>query len=306
MNTGFQLWHLLRYPPTQQHLFKDSVRRSSGRLFRLKMERWSQIVALVLLAVTFLLSRTLFVILIAVVPVALMLSFILMSGSFYGLWRAIQTVTHLTKLRRNGQHEALYLSPAGQIGVLYLVSAGVLHRADLLREIHRLLRMVIRIVLVTIGLITLILGIGIITSPAPVYGETGAVIILAGVMPLATIAAIIYLDFVYSIVTAALLAKLIAQFTEHRFEAQFWTGITFISLQITQYLLFALLLLLSLFAAQTLTPMQSPTRILLAGLTVIIFYSIREAFTGLLWRFLLYMTGTPWREWQNFLQWWTG
>lgn len=280
--TSWYIWYILRNPTYGHPLFRRVLlnrrKRSGGyKAPQLLLDARFLIELMAGLFICAAMFSPIFMIL-AVIGI-----FLLMNGTLVGSFWALKTSGTIARERENGAYDLYCLAPEGALSVNWAICTGSMHRDKRLEQIHRLVRSLLGMGLVTIVIILVIIAISILQG-GPHTSDPEATYRSALMLIQATaLLAILYIDHVHSIVLSSLVSILVPTYTRGRFDAQLGTVGVYLLLQIASYLA-------AWFVCLTLLPTfydgmsDLSAQMVLAALQVIAFYAIREALISFLWR----------------------
>ncbi len=289
----WKLWNALYYPPRKHPLFRRMMERQRWRL----PVSWLS----VLVVISFLAGCALFF---RFPEIALALAFslgigapILMigaHGSILALWWAWQISDAVLDARREQQDDLFGVLPGGILGTGWLISAGLMHRGDWLRQAHSFMRPVL---LIVIGLVAILLLWALVwlvlTGNAITANELTLVV---GIYSLISLGLAFWFDHIQSILLAPLLGLLLPQVLRDRFLIRAVLLLGFPLLQIG-----TLLLAYTIYRLWVLLIFSLMQSILLGyalamALGILTFFLMRETLLALLWRALLRVYGADPQE----------
>lgn len=287
------LWHALNHPPATHPLFWRTVRRSHTEPSTTRLMDRLSLLYLILFAAAMLLTNLLdlamqsaalaFLLLLLalpiVLPVAMVLRLTLLSGSFFGVVWAMRISQHLARETTDQTFDLLALLPGGSLASAWAISTGCIYRQHTFAHILDLHLILLRGVMLA-GLILMF------TELLSSSNEKWANLLLLGVQTL-TALTLLHIDFMHSILLAALVGIIVPQFT--RRDARLWAAGGFLLIQVLTYSL-------TLFSVVTvlpaLLPATLPAHIVTLAVSVVIFSAIRELLITLIWQMLLRISGT--------------
>jgi hypothetical protein len=295
MKITWELWHIIRHPPPQHPVFARAVHQTGLALTPGMKRVLGGLLLLGVIALLFIslpLALILLIYGIVLVPVVLLF----FNGMFYGLYRAIDIGVTLAQEYQRGTFDLLRVTPPGGATMEWLISAGCLHRGNLLIQINRVVRSFVRSVplaLIGIGIFVLLS----FTTAQDADRWALSLHMLEIISGLLAFCAICYLDHVQSTITACLSGIVAAQTTRSTLEVRLWAALLFLGLQLGAYGLIFLMSSMAVLLVRGIGGMTPLTILLGAALIVGVYYLVRGAIIGALWRLTLYQTHTTPAEW---------
>jgi hypothetical protein len=299
MRITWRLWNLLRYPPRLHPVFWRVVNQPGLRLPPNAMRglRWLAYAGLAALLVASPVALVLVVYWIVLLPVVLLI----FSGSLYGVYRAMDISVTLSREHQQGTYDLLRVTPPGAAGIDWMIGAACLHRGNTLGQLHRTIRAIVlscMLALVVVN-IFILLSFGVARDEYRLAVSQQALNIVSTLIALCVIC---YCDHVQSIVTGCLVGIITAGVVKSTTEGRVWAVPLFLAIQFGSYLLIFVMVTLAQVIISALAN-ESPGGILAsAASAAFIYYLVREAVIGMLWRYLLHQSQTSVGEWQTVWQ----
>jgi hypothetical protein len=282
------LWKLLVRPVRWHPLFERYTQRdllhfqnpigTTGRIVQgMALALW--------LGLLVLFPQTVFpltVISLALVPFLL----VVFSGTWLGLVWALTISNSIITEHVQRRYTLLSMIPRGAPGISWLIATARLHRRNWLRDSHRIVRGLALFIVPVLMIIILLTGISLLLQHNVLYNQQLSREVIHTMSPVVAALLILWLDNIQSAILACLCGILIPDYLTNR-RVHLITGTAFLSLQIFSYTVIVSLTLLLDAILRTLTMDETLSVVLLCGSTVCLFYIVREALIGLLWRRLL-------------------
>lgn len=289
----WKLWNALYFPPRKHPLFRRMMDRKRWRL----PASW----LVVLVVIAFGAGCALFF---RFPEIALALAFslgigvpILMigaHGSILALWWALQISDELLDVRREQQDDLLGVSPGGLLGTGWLISAGLIHRGDWLRQAHNFMRPVLLMVVGSLVILVLAAFVWLLLDGSPI--DVNGLTLIVGIYSLIALGLAFWFDHVQSILLAPLLGLLLPHVLRDRFLIRAMLLLGFPLLQIgillLAYTIYQLWVLLIFSLMQSI--LLGYALAMLLGLLT--FFLMRETLLALLWRAVLRVYGADPQE----------
>jgi hypothetical protein len=294
MKITWELWSIVRHPP--QHPVFERTMQQSGLALTVGMKR--ALAGLLLLGIVALLFVSLPLLLVLLIYGIVLLPVVLLffNGIFYGLYRAVDIGVTLAQEYQRGTFDLLRVTPPGGATMEWLISAGCLHRGNWLVQINRVVRSFVR----SVPLALLFIGIFVMLSFTTARdAERWALSLhmLEIVSGLLAFCGVCYLDHVQSTLTGCLAGIVAAQTTRSTIEVRVWAALLFLVLQIGAYVLIFFMTSMAVTLVRGIGGMTPLTILLGAALIFGLYYLVREAIIGALWRLTLHQTHTTVAEW---------
>lgn len=298
MFVTWKIWKTLRYPLRWHPIFRrihtqeNSVNRNS--LF------WRTTQAVAGLAAVLFVIRFPTPALIAGLGlmVAIPTLILVFNGTVLGAYWVAAVSSTLAQEYQDRSFDLMALTPRGALGVSWLICTGTIHRGDWLRSSYRILRWVLLFVLVLLGFASAGLVVSALLSGSALMLENQLRIVFE-VSMVGVIAAALWIDHVQSIVTACLLGVLLPAYLPQSGQIHELARIIYLLLQTAVYVLIMLtyfslrLLIFDIFSGLFFKGL------LLALVTLLAFYLLREAIINLLWHRLLERFAATAKEYQE-------
>jgi len=278
----WQLWRGLRHPPYNHPLFRHIRQQAAMDYFQLPF--WlvaGAIAAVILLVLLSDASLTIFAIMLLTIAVPLVV--LLANGTLFGIAFTIEVTQTLHRTALNFSEALLKLTPMGGLGSAYLIAAACLHRKDRLNQLNRVVRLC---VIGTIaGAIIAMLLVLLTLSPANANGRVFDWRLISGLLGLIAGALLLYLDHIQSMVLATLIGMLATRLTLLDLGKGIAAGVLFALAQAGSYAV-VLLASLSLGVILQHTAIDGGPAAHV-GLTLTLYYLLREGLITLLWHRLI-------------------
>lgn len=275
----WQLWRGLRQPPYDHPLFRHIRQLKAPDYFQLPL--WliaGAAAAVVLLVLISDASLTIFAI--ALLTIAIPLVLLLANGTLFGIAFAVEVTLTLQRRALIFSEALLKVTPLGGLGSAYLIAAACLHRKDRLNQLNRVIRLC---VIGTIaGAILAFVPVLMSLTATDASGRAFDWRLISGLIGLITGALLLYLDHIQSMVLAALIGMLAPHLTLLDLGKGIAAGVLFAVVQFSSYAI-VLLTSVSLGVIVQHTTMDGGPAVYV-GLTVIVYYLLREGLITLLWR----------------------
>lgn len=291
----WRLWRLVRYPPRLHPVFWRVVSQRGPGLPPVVMRwlRWLLILVLGGLLAASPVALVLALYWIVLLPVVLLL----FSGTFYGGYRAVDISITLAREHHQGTYDLLRVTPPGSPGIDWITAAACLHRGNLLLQIHRTIRAIVISSLMALVIVNIFILLSF-TAARDEYRLAISYQALHIVSTLIALCVICYCDHVQSIITGCLTGILTAGFIKSPAEVRLWAVPLFLGLQSGAYALIAMMIVLANTIINALFN-GTPMGILAStAASALLYYLVREACIGLLWRLTLYQAQTSPNEWR--------
>lgn len=256
------LWRALQKPPLNHPLYQQALRRPASSL-----------------------SPYLGCVIVLVAPFVLLPALIFLSG-VYGLRWTMQIASAIAREHETGRFELVSLSPGGALGSSRAIMSACLHRNESLEQIQSAGAWVLRLAFA----FTLMLSLTSLSDPIlPNSSTEPNVNEIITIIYLVTMVAAIYIDHVQSIVVAQLVGMWLPTVVPRRLDASMGAFLIYLLLQISVYMLTALLAFSIL--PGLLSALPSPVNtLLLAFLRLIAFFALRESLIQWLWKTVVRQT----------------
>lgn len=284
----WHLWAALRSPPTQHPILRyaqrDSILPHSPSSYWRWV--WAVVGCLVVLASILAPIPTLPILLAALLVIPLGL--FVFSGTVLGCIWGGRISTILAHIRHSQQYELLSLTPAGDFGTTWLVSAGVVHNNNWLNTVYRIVR---GLALALGVLISLVILMGALAAISEAWGQGDEDISyywdLLGTVLLPLLFVVgMWFDHVQSILVAVLVG---IAFSKHSRDSALVRWLVPLCYLIIQILSYAALYIIYAAANAVFTAWLDGTmlRTLLVALTMLCgLFFLRDILLSLLWRWL--------------------
>lgn len=287
----WQLWNALRYPPRQHVIFRRALRQRLS--FQRVTKNYVYFIPLVLIALAFGLGLVFVPTAAFTVGVVLVLAFALAAimmpvfiGAVLGAYWCSTIARQLAYEYLHRRLDLLTITPRGELGSLWLMALGILHRRDLLRPSHHVVRGASFAVLGLCGVVITVMT-GLIPFEGGFAQLSGRYILVDVLIPTVTIATLIWLDYIQSITTATVFGILLATVFKNPTQAMLVTPILYVTLQVMTYLMLLILYLsLQAIMSELFESMRTGEAVAIL-LMIPVFYIVREAIIGVLLRVLL-------------------
>ncbi len=267
---------MLKNPPRDHPLFK---RMSKAHVTPLPSHINIATIAVLVVMICFLSA-----VVPPLLPFALMLPviFAVFNGSVYGLvWAACVSRT-LVHEHEQGTFEILSIAPDGAFGATWAICMGCIHRSGAFEHLRAFSLEEFAIA----WTVTLILSAGKWQQYINLFAENGLVFPIIVLMTYSVLLILtFYFNNVQSVIMGVLTGMAIPIFVRSWLDAQLWAIGIYMLLQFSTYLLTWLIggvLMPTSLAANV------PTEILIAFISLGIFYMIREIVISVLWRMLVF------------------
>ncbi|MCA9915982.1 MAG: hypothetical protein KC496_21655 [Anaerolineae bacterium] len=289
----WKLWNALYYPPRKNPLFRRMMDRQRWRL----PTAW--LTGLVILGfgagcALFFRFPELALALAFSLGIGAPISMIGAHGSILALWWAWHISDTLLDARREQQDDLLGMLPGGLLGAGWLISAGLMHRGDWLRQAHSFMRPVLLMVVGLLVILVLVSLAWLALAGRPITANGLTLII--GVYSLIALGLAFWFDHIQSILLAPLLGLLLPQVLRDRFLIRAVLLLGFPLLQIG-----TLLLAYTIYRLWVLLIFSLMQSILLGyalamGLGLLTVFLMRETLLAFLWRAVLHVYGADPQE----------
>ncbi|RMF82321.1 MAG: hypothetical protein D6737_02240 [Chloroflexi bacterium] len=272
------LWRALQKPPVNHPLYQHTLTASQRPTHISKW--WAIPGALLVLFYGFVLFipipaslETAFLIISLIIP--LLIVMLIFSGTGYGLSWAIGISTAVTRQRERHTYDLLSVSPAGEFGIVWAISAGRLYRSGSFNRLESYDRLGQQSQWIYIVFIMAVV-FNVISNGSEIF--FALIIIVIG-------AAALYIDYIHSALVSILIGIVTPMHTDNTLTAQLYAAGAFVLLQVITYLM-------AVFVWTRLIPdltdfLHAPdgVRLTLQPLvTFAVFYATREGMIMLLWR----------------------
>jgi hypothetical protein len=224
-------------------------------------------------------------VLVATIVIMLLLPLLLMffNGTALGFYWVDKIAVTLPYYWRGGRVILLGAAPRGLPGMNWIMTTVCIHRGDVLRVASRLVRRVTAIVFAL--LLVALLGLILMTWNAPLRsGQVNLVVDLIGLIALVIAA---WFDHIQSIVVAALIGMLAPTYSTAQPMVRVAAVSAYFVMQVLCYFAVIIFLIWTQFVIAHLLFGAIVERVLVAGCGLVMFYMLREALIGLLWRVML-------------------
>ncbi|MBZ0294003.1 MAG: hypothetical protein K8L99_15680 [Anaerolineae bacterium] len=282
----WKLWRALHTPPANHPLFEHIASQPEWFPSRSLGLLWP--VGLGVLTLTFLIG--VWYVPQVVMPmlfhphVALLIGLLLFTGTVYGFAWAISISSMINRMRGQGKYDLLRLSSLSTFGVNWTICTGYLYRQQLFKRISLQHTRATQLALTLTGALIMPILIGLVSS-----NQEFVLSLLITGLHIITIAAAFQIDHVQSVVMGSLIAMITPIYTRNITDTRIFAGVTFLSLQLTTYLI-------SWFVGFELLPgsitallmEREAVELVIPILRVIVFYLTREIVILTLWQVLSY------------------
>lgn len=257
----WKLWRALRQPPHQHPLYQHTLSRPASAM-----------------------SGYLGCVVILIAPMLLLPALVFLSG-VYGLRWAMQIAGAIAREHESGRFDLVALSPSGAFGSSRAIMSACLYRNESLAQIQSGGAWVLRLAFA----LTLMLSFTSLSEPILTVDYAPNVNEIVTLVYLASMVAAIYIDHVQSVVVAQLVGMWIPTLVRRRLDASMGALLIYLLLQVSTYVLTALISFGLLPMVLGALPMPINT-ILLALLRLAAFFAIREILIQVLWRAVVRQT----------------
>jgi hypothetical protein len=269
-----KLWHALRRPPATHPIFRRTVLLPGNH--KRRYISWAGVTITLVLG----LSDFMPTLLLMFIPLVLLLS-----GIVYGVECAVRVSHAIASEHENSTYTLLALCPPGALAVSWVICTSAVYRN---REFERLTE------IVRTSVTTALIGIGVmfglvwlVTSAAPAPYNNGT-ITLNLLLNAGVIFAVMYWEFIQSVLLGCMVGLLIPTYTISGLDAGLYAPGIFLLLKMTVYALSALLGLSILPDIYSRLRLEgSFTDMSLALMRAFIFIGIQESVIRILWDHLL-------------------
>lgn len=200
----WQLWRRALNPPRQHPIFQRSAAQSGPRISPLTQVFWLVTLGIGLLLLFAIAPDAIFLVIVAL-AIALPVFFLISHSWIYGAYWSLHTASSIARERSANTYALLHLAPQGPDHADWMIALGCLHRGNTLLLLHRLVKVVVITLLMTLT-VTLILGLGAVSSMVQRVESEAQV--LGVVLPLIVACSILYVEHSQAIITAALVGIL--------------------------------------------------------------------------------------------------
>jgi hypothetical protein len=294
MKITWELWRIVRYPPSHP-VFERTAHQTGLALSRGMKRAFGGLLLLGIVALLFI-SLPLMLVLMIYGIVLLPVALLFFNGLFYGLYRAVDIGVTLAHEYQRGTFDLLRVTPPGGATMEWLISAGCLHRGNWLIQINRVVRTFIRSVPLALALIGVFVLLSF-TTAGDAERWALSLHMLEIISGLLAFCGVCYLDHVQSTLTGCLAGILAAQTTRSTIEVRVWAALLFLVLQFGAYVLIFFMCSMVVTLVRGIGGMTPLTILLGAALIFGLYYLVREAIIGALWRLTLHQTHTSVTEW---------
>jgi hypothetical protein len=242
---------VLRYPPTDHPIFRQGIRSDA----KVKLPWLLWLIALILAPI-------------------LILPGLILSGTTYSLFWAIQISNYLTQARSHKDYDLLCALPCGEFGVNWLFSTGYLHRGGAFARLHGIGFWGARLIFMALIVYPVLKG-ALISETDDSQAITASILAVA-------IIVMLVVNHYQSVVMGGLIGILIPAKAKDRFNVPLFVIGAYVALQSVSYLATAILAWILLgdgFSAHN--DLQIALRIFDV---VVVFIAIREFIVIYLWR----------------------
>jgi hypothetical protein len=293
-----QLWKMMLRPHRTHPLF----RRALGQI-KLQRPRYGIWLALSLvLGVAVISTGSLVPVLIGILLMAVLLpvGLLAMSGTSLGIYHAWRTGARLSDYRAQGWHPTLGTTPAGWLGVNWVILTSIAHQGDRLLQVRKIVRYVAIFGIVTIGM-SLVMTILSLLSLADYAQQVQAdERIIIALLPFLVMFVLLYADFVQASIIGGLAGMIGGNSTYDPIDARLRASGLFLLVQFMTYML-SILGWLGLRSVVTMWfEILLVQSILDATLLMVIFYFLRETTIEFLIRWWLWQNQADRIDWQQF------
>jgi hypothetical protein len=283
--TTLKLWHALRNPRSGNHPLFKRIHNEPDRRVRLNMRiliGGSIIFGMLLVCGLTYIVPPQFIRFYAALPIILPILYIaiVFGGTGKGVTLAGQISPIIAHEYEKDTFDTLSSTKEGQIGVYWTIINACLHRNTHLEDTNLLQ---IRVTAIALAFISFFLLIFYLNAWSRMAQEVFTWLPFVLYPPVI----IYYIDYISSMVTSVLTAAIIASQIRKPAQAQVAAVSAFIILQIALYVLtywLSLEVVPALF--HEISYMGLPANLSMAGLSVVIYYGLREGVNFGLWRFL--------------------
>ncbi|MCU0512407.1 MAG: hypothetical protein MUE40_07535 [Anaerolineae bacterium] len=291
----WRLWRVLLAAPPRHPVFWRTVNQPG---LDVPPAVWRSLAALALLGLLVALAASpLLLVLVLYWVILLPVALLLFSGTWYGLYRALDISVTLGQERRQGTYDLLRLTPPGAAGIDWLIGAGCMHRGNGLWQLHRIIRAIVISALLAFGVVALFILLSL-TATRDVERLALSQQALSIVATLIALCCLCYCDHVQSLVTGCLVGLLVGH-AAAPLAARLWSALLFLLCQGSAYagVVAGALLLRPLL--QVLTAATLPGSLFSAAAIIALYVLLREAQIRLLWRISLRRAHLTPAEWQR-------
>ncbi|GAB5490728.1 MAG: hypothetical protein Phog2KO_09430 [Phototrophicaceae bacterium] len=270
-----QFWQALHFPMRQHPIFIQARKpfesaNTSSRLGRFIV--FAIIASIALAFFVFPISAFLTTLGVVLGFPALMIVF---NGTALGTIWVTNVSTTIARYHQRYHYELLSLTSQGAYGVSWHLATGTIHQHNWLRTVYRLLTWVVMLVLVLLGLASLMLIFGIITSNDEIIRQA-QFNVLRDVITIVFIVGAVWLDHIQSVVISALLGMLLPRVIKNRVQLQSFAPLIYLMIQAFTYLIVILVYMASSAILLGILGTAFLTSSLIVGLTLVSFFILRE------------------------------
>jgi len=283
----WRIWGAINRPPRYHAIFRHMQQLPLVAKFPYRWAIAAQLATALLGILLFMLFPSVVFVSLLLFMAALPLLVLLFNGSVLGAlwtWRVSQALAHEIQ---SGRFDLMSISARGPLGVSWLICTGCLHRGGRLRQTREFVRLASLIVFAALLFICLLLAFSLLFNEPITPQRSYQTQVLETAIPLAGIALALWLDHVQSIVIAALLGMVMPFRIRDTRLAHIWTLLIYgiIQLSVYVFMVVTILVLQILFERALSQPLVLRAALVVSN--ILIFYMLREALIGLLWRMML-------------------
>ncbi len=206
------------------------------------------------------------------------------SAFVYGIRCAVQTSGNIANERERKTYDLLCVLPQGQFGINWSVCATHIRRYENFETFRQIFRGLTYLLIIGVVLLIAIILMNLGDTPSSTRNYDGVYSVIQNGTHLIAISIGLYLNFMQSVVVGSLIGIIVPTYTENRLDAQMYSVMGFMTIQVFVY---ALSLFLSLMVAPLLILNLQLTVWLETGTQawtlLIIFGMITEILTRILW-----------------------
>ncbi|MGJ3240389.1 MAG: hypothetical protein ACFE0Q_16900 [Anaerolineae bacterium] len=282
----WHLWSAVRYPRRQHPIFRYGFRQRFAGTRSGGDWRGVQIgigLFVGLFAVIFPVQALVIGLGVAIsLPVLMLIG----NGTVLGLIWMLAISQAIATAQAKQQFDLMQLSPAGALGVAWMLATGIVHRDGWHRQSYRVVLRVLRAVLILLGIACVVMLMLIASTPSAGLRAEQARFI-GDILQLCLLALALWLDHVQSILIALLLGILAPTFLKDALPRRTLLVLIFVVTQILTYLLVLVIYQLARVIALSLLGMLWFTPLLLMIIGVFSLFALRETIMSILWQVMV-------------------
>lgn len=273
----WKLWRALHEPPTNHPLFAYIAKVRPSRLGHMIVFTFPLGVVL-LIAFAAVILRTPPVTPIVNSYSAAAVTFLVFTGTLYGLVWAANISRILVQMRTDSKYDLLLLASTSELRLNWAICTGYLHRNQSFSRVHGQKARLAQYMLMIPGALAMPLFIGVAAE-----NESYTLMLLTTVIHIIVIAAAYYIDYAQSVIIGGLVGMIIPTYARSELDARMVAGASFLVLQISSY---ALTWLIGFDLLPAIWQAEGFAALGLNILQLLLFYTCRECIISGLWAVL--------------------